>query len=198
MHYPSWFEAIRYIKAKNKTHTVLFTTNGTCINRNIDKLINSGVDKVIWSWRPEARFTEETKARLKEWDKFTVRLIEGEHPPEAFSEYRSWPHVEVRRKHNYGGNIETSEKMPTSRFPCYHLWLAPAVAWNGNILICCADPHQKEIIGNVKETSVSEAFKRMESIRQAHLRGEYSGICEKCDVWRAYPDMFFEWQKTAS
>ena len=198
--YPRIFEAIEYIKKKNKRHTILLTTNGTTLNVHVDRLLKSDVDKVIWSWRPEAKFSEATKEKLRSWGKLTVRMIEETVPKEERDYWESWPSVEIRNLHNYGGEIslENFGAKPTvgSRWPCYHLWLAPAVAWNGNILVCCSDPHQKEVLGNLADMTVSEAWKKMDGIRKAHLRGEFTGICKDCDVWKNYPDLFFSWQKS--
>ena len=225
--YPKWKEAIEYIHSKNKHHTVLLTTNGTQLNREVDRLIGANPDQVLWSWRPEAVFTPETKEKLRKWAKFRVRFIEEVTPKEAYEEWADWPNVEGRKLHNYGGNIKTSlfknistedsglrtqplirtqdgQKITSSthsdRWPCYHLWLAPAVAWNGNILLCCADPHQKEVLGTFPKQTVAEVWQgdRLKAIRDGHLKGEYKGICEGCDVWKQYPDIFFKRQKGGS
>ena len=114
--------------------------------------------------------------------------------------------------HNYGGEIDTGrwqklmqKSKPAEnlnpikeRWPCYHLWLAPAVAWNGKFLMCCADPHQKEVFGDINKETVNECWQRLEKVRQSHLEGKYEGICKKCDVWREYPDIFFHGQKKSS
>lgn len=214
--YPRWVEAIRYIKQQHRRHTVLLTTNGTTLNRRVDDLITSGVDLVLWSWRPEATFTPATKEKLRRWGKFRVRFIAEVTPKEAYAEWADWPNVEGRQLHNYGGTISLASFLnpmtldvttdsgkanhttnSAKRWPCYHLWLAPAVAWNGNILLCCADPHQKEVLGHFPEMSVHEAWtgRQLGRIRDSHLNGTYSGICSNCDVWKITPDIFFPWQK---
>lgn len=197
--YPHIVEATRYIKKRNRRNTILLTTNGTLLGRFIDDL--KEVDKIIWSWRPEAKFSDITKAKLKRHRGFTVRLIKEVVPEEDYKEYARWPNVEVRKLHNYGGNIElkpSNVQSTETRWPCYHLWLAPAVAWNGNFLICCADPHQKEVVGKFPDQTISDLWTKMDGIRNAHLAGKYTGICEKCDVWKTYPDIFYSWQRTGS
>jgi MoaA/NifB/PqqE/SkfB family radical SAM enzyme len=206
--YPRIFDAIRYIKGRRKGNTVLLTTNGTVLNDCINDFVSAGIDQAYWTWRREARFTESTVLKLRKWGKFRVRFIDGITPDSAREEWKTWKNVEGRRMHNYGGEIKTSrfklgkvdfmeDQTSLIRWPCYHLWLAPAVAWNGKILMCCADPHQKEVFGDALTETVSKAWQRIERVRQSHLRGEYSGICEKCDVWREYPDIFFSWQKVS-
>lgn len=224
--YPRIWEAIRYIKKANKGNIVLLTSNGTMFNRFIDDITESNVDKLIWSWRPEAKFTEETKERLRRWGRMTVRMIDTQIPKEEEEYWGSWPSVEKRELHNYGGQIDlnkfkepkqdltqskestqlTEKKvssenydvkfMDGSRWPCYHLWLAPAVSWNGNFLMCCADPHQKEVFGDINKESVNTAWQRLNGVRKAHMEGIFQGICRDCDVWKNYPDLFFSWQKS--
>ena len=198
--YPRILDAINFIKQKNRRHTVLLTTNGTLLNRYANDLVKLKVDKIIWSWRPEAKFDFRTIGRLKGYKNFTVRLIKETVPKEEFERWSKWPNVEVRSLHNYGGNIDLLKYGANStdgkRYPCYHLWLAPAVAWNGNHLICCSDPHQKEVIGKFPEMSIAQAWQEMEKNRQWHLKGEYGGICKDCDVWKSYPNLFFSWQST--
>ena len=202
--YKSIFEACAYIKQSNPRHTILLTTNGIRVNDCIDDIVSSGINQVFWTWRKEVRFRESTLLKLREWGKFRVRFIHEVTPEEAYKEWEDWKNVENRPMHNYGGEIELSNfskhqiktsMEPNKRWPCYHLWLAPAVAWNGKFLMCCADPHQKEVFGDVNIESVSSLWDKLEQVRQSHLKGEYKGICETCDVWKQYPDIFFNFQK---
>lgn len=192
--YPKIFEAIEYIKNKNKSNTILLTSNGTLFERHIDALVSSRVDQCLWTYRPEPKWSEATIKKLKSWKAFTVRLINEVTSKEIKEEFLKWPRVEKRRLHNYGGNIKNTSQLIRKRWPCYHLWLAPAISWNGNFLMCCADPHQKEIFGNINKESIADSWKKIEAVRQSHLKGEYSGICAKCDVWKEYPNLFFGFQ----
>lgn len=198
--YPKIWEAIEYIKTANKKNTILLTSNGTMFERFIGDIERSRVDKLIWSWRPEAKFSEETKERLRKWGKLTVRVIREVVPEEAQKEWENWPNLEVRGLHNYGGEISlekfgVKDVSVGTRHGCYHLWLAPAVAWNGKFLMCCSDPHQREVFGDINTETIAESWKRVEVVRQAHLKGRYEGICKNCDVYKSYPDLFFKFQK---
>ena len=217
--YPRWQQAVSYIKYAHPKHTVLLTTNGTTLNARIDDVVQSSIDLILWTWRPEAVFTPETKEKLRKWGKFRVRFIQEITPKEAYAEWADWPNVERRRLHNYGGEVDLSaytdvtgvresvasqinsaHVQNATRWPCYHLWLAPAVAWNGDILLCCADSHHKEVLGHFPEMSVHEAWtgEKLKLVRESHMTGNYRGICTNCDVWKQYPDLFFSWQKHAS
>jgi len=213
--WPRLLDGINFIRRLNNKHVVLVTTNGILLNEYVSRLLQSGVDEIIWTWREEAKFKECTKrwllnSTLHNKTRFRVRIIKEITPKEAWEEWKTWPSVEVRSLHNYGGNINTSgyqeeigfvqntlQTEQGSRWPCYHLWLAPAIAWNGEILLCCADPHRKESLGQFPDMSIAEAWQggRLKKIRAAHMAGKFEGICKDCDVWRNYPDIFFKWQK---
>jgi hypothetical protein len=205
--YPHILEAISYIKKKNKKHTVLLTTNGTLLNRFADQLVDLKVDKIIWTWRRN-NFTDHTKEIM--WKHGLIRLLIEETPKEEFDTWSKYPNVEVKHLHNYGGQIDTTkwgldnsnEMVATgSRYPCYHLWLAPAIRWNGDITICCNDPNGVESIGRYSDNFKLSDFWRsgsLEAIRSSHLNGQYKGLCAGCNSYKAYPDIFFSLQKKAN
>lgn len=188
--YPRIIEAIRYIKKRG--HTVLLTTNGTLLERFYEDLKESRVDQVIWTERKEVKWSKEFREKLREWRKFTVRRLGTEVLDPR------WERVETESLHNYGGHISTCGAQGTggSRYPCYHFWYAPAVSWSGNILVCCNDPMQSYVVGNVKELSIAQAWKRMDSVRAEVLKGKYPALCKDCNVWKKYPSTFFSWQYT--
>ena len=199
--YPNIIEAIRYIKSANRRNTVLLTTNGTLLNRFSKALLESNVDRVIWSYRRN-NFDGDSIGLLKKIG--IIRLLIEETPKEEFEKWSNFPRVEVKHLHNYGGQIDTTkwglqtDTQDGNRYPCYHLFLAPAIRWNGEITICCNDPSGKESIGIFSNgTTLAQVWKsrRMEEIRQGHLKGEFKGLCKNCNVWKTYSDMFFSFQK---
>lgn len=174
--YPKIIEAVRYLKRFG--HTVVLTTNGTLLGR-FYKCLRS-VDKIIWSYKPNVKVPEE----LRSWKNFTVRFFDR-------AEDESWKRREIRGYHNYGGKLSSGVPSTESRrYPCYHLFLAPGVRANGDIVICCADPAGESVIGNIASMTIAEAWKRMGKLRTEHLNGVYSGICTNCDVWKSYPSLF--------
>ena len=193
--YPRILEAINYIKTKDKRHTILLTTNGTLLNKFAKELIQLRVDRIIWSWRRN-NFTGETIEVLKKIG--LIRLLVEETPKEEFENWKTFPRVEIKHLHNYGGNIDVEKwgldegKLPP-RYPCYHLWLAPAIRWNGEITFCCNVPQLGyEVLGKYPESSMQEVWKseRLEEIRKEHLNKIYKGACKNCTSWQAYPSIF--------
>jgi len=201
--YPDILEAIGYIKKKDKRHTVLLTTNGILLNKFADSLVALGVDRIIWSYRKN-NFNDNTRRVLKKVG--LIRLLVEETPKDEFEKWKTFPRVEIKHLHNYGGAIDTSKwgldnsnemVASSARYPCYHLWLAPAIRWNGDITICCNDPSGRETIGNCfRGDRIYDVWNSsvLESIRLSHLKGEYKGLCKDCNVWKTYPNMFFGWQ----
>ena len=175
--YPRIIDCIRTLKERG--HTVILTTNGVLLWKYWRDL--ASVDKIIWSYKKGLKVPEE----LRNSHNFTVRFFEG------MEEDKTWPRREVRPYHNYGGKIPIAPSTDiTNRYPCYHPFLAPAVRANGDIVICCADPEGKSVVGNVSSMKISEAWKLMDKTRQEHLKGEYKGICKNCSTWQAYPSLF--------
>ena len=195
-------DAIRYIKSRNRHNTVLLTTNGTLLNKFSKDLVAVGVDRIIWSWRRN-NFNDETIGVLKE--RGLIRLLIEETPKDEFERWSKFPRVEVKHLHNYGGQIDTSrwgidDVLSTngSRYPCYHLWLAPAIRWNGEIVECCnLSKSGEDVLGRYGETNLAEVWNGdgIRQLRKSHMKGIYPGKCGTCTSWQAYPDMFFEIQK---
>lgn len=93
--------------------------------------------------------------------------------------------------HNFGGHVKMG-KVRVQRYPCHHLWLSPAIAWNGDMLMCCADPNHMTKIGNIKDHSIQSMWTsdKMQHRRRMHLAKTYIGICKDCNVWKTYPSIF--------
>lgn len=196
--YPRIIDAIRYIKSRNRRHTVLLTTNGGLLNKFAKDLVEVGVDRIIWSWRRN-NFNDETIKVLKRIG--LVRLLIEETPQDEFDKWSKFPRVEVKHLHNYGGNIDVSKwkvsEPSIPRYPCYHLWLAPAVRWNGEIVECCNLPVSgQDVLGKYGEVTLKEVWagRGMSELRKAHMKGVYPGKCGSCTSWQAYPNIFFSAQ----
>lgn len=191
--YPHIIEAIGYIKQKNRKHTILLTTNGILLNKFNSQL--EEVDRIIWSYRKN-NFNDESLGLLRR--KGLIRLLIEETPKEEFEKWSKFPRVEIKHLHNYGGNIDVSkwgitEGLVPERYPCYHLWLAPAVRWNGEITFCCNVPKiGTEVLGNYGKENIASVWKgeKLRNIRREHLDGIYKGACKGCTSWQAYPAIF--------
>ncbi len=223
---PKFAERAEYIKKANPKNSIILTTNGTLLTDNIAKELTKYVDKLavsIHSPNPSTyekitgvnqletveknikgliELKKETKSKIPV---IYLRVIRVKENAEEINEFRrKWNRfpvkIEIRDEHNYGGKIVQHHfKKTPERYPCYHLWLAPGINWDGEVVICCDDVDRKTVLGNVKNTSLHEiwAGEALKKYRQYHLNGEYEKIpiCKNCDVWDIYPDIFFERQK---
>lgn len=225
---PELPEMIAYIKKVNKNNAILLTTNGVLLNERLaSQIIEYGVDKVAVSMIAGTRENYKRLAGLDLLEaveanilhlmslkaklgahkpKISVRILRNEDTLADLPAFRKrWQSrdcvMEIRDAHNYGGNVKNNalRKLPEKRYPCYHLWLSPAISFDGEVSICCNDWLRQAVIGNARESSLSGIWNNelMKKFRRYHLVGEYTkiGICAKCDVWNMYPDIFFNRQK---
>lgn len=224
---PKIMEMINYIKEGNPNNSILLTTNGTLLNKEkAEALVKHQLDKINISFvSPDKKtYFEKTGVdKLEEVEKNIERLIdiknkknsnkplifvrmivekETENQTKQF--LKRWKNkkviAELRDMHNYGGNIKkTHVKKAKKRYPCYHLWLSPAIHWNGDFSICCNDYTRKLVLGNVKNQTIHKMWigPKIQHYRKLHLKGKYNQmpLCGNCDVWSIYSDLFFKWQK---
>lgn len=198
--YPKILEAIGYIKKRNKKHTILLTTNGTTLNKFSKRLLESGVDRIIWSYRKN-NFNDETIDVLKKIG--LIRLLIEETPKEEFEKWSKFPRVEIKHLHNYGGQIDTTkwglkDDSKSEFYPCYHLWLAPAIRWNGDITICCNDSLGRMAFTRYGANTNLRSYwtsDYLRNIRNNHMALKPKEICVGCNSYKAYPDIFFGFQK---
>jgi len=182
--YKRIFESINYLKEKG--HTVLLTTNGTLLDKFAKQLMECGVDRIIWTWGRNALLPQTIKIIKKV---LLVRVFNGQITKEEKESLKGCK-FEYKELHNYGGNILSNLTLPT-RYACYHLWLAPAIRYNGDFTLCCNDPNGDLVIGNIKEKSINELWNSEQVWKQRvnQLNGVYCGICHKCNVWSTYPNI---------
>lgn len=222
------FKMTGYIKKVNKNNTIFLTTNGTLLNKETaQSIIEAGIDKISISFSGAKKETYQEATgfdHLERVEKNIINLIELKkknktsqpiiylrmvlgknniNEKKIFEDkWKNKPIVlEIRAAHNFGGNCPEASfiKDKKKRYPCYHLWLSPAIHWNGDVSICCDDWGKKTVLGNIKNQTIQEIWnsKKIKQYRQSHLKGNYHQVplCEKCDVWTMYEDIFFDWQK---
>ena len=188
--WPHFSDGLSYIRAKNKRHEINITTNGWFLDSYIDNIVKQCCN-VIWSYHDgnaDSRISKETEKKLKTLN-FRVRSFDGN----VSERWKKW--LEIREYHNYGGKINLSRYgvlNTVERYPCYHLWLAPAVSLTGKMLACCADVDENLIIGDLTKNTIQEIWKSQEirKLRFEHLNKIYHSTCSKCDVWKTYPSLF--------
>lgn len=226
--HPRIVEMAQYIKKADAHHSVLLTTNGYFLDElkakeflkcNLDKITfslfslkderckmltgNGDVYRVIDNIKNMVALKKKDRSRTRIY----IRFLVCDENEDEIQQFRSLAKklgaiLEIRYTHNYSGVIKkdyTSKNRIKKRYPCYHLWFSPAIAWDGKVLLCCSDWNNLEVLGDANKDSLSGIWQseRLKELRKLHLKGNYAGIplCEKCNVWTLYPDIFLKSQK---
>ncbi len=198
---PEIFDMIAYCKKKGIPAGI--STNATVLNEdNSRRLIESGLDYIIFAFDGATRETYETYRKGASFDKVRdnihaflrikrsmrskifcavqmVALKENFQEAQAVTQMWSREGVEVRIKkdeiHNEGSAIPgATTNRPAMRHPCYHLWRGPMyIHYDGTTFPCCYILPE-EAIGNVKRNNLKEIWnsEKMVRLREAHLRGD--------------------------
>lgn len=164
---------------------------------------DSNIEEVVKNVRSAVALKE----RLGGKTKIFIRFLMCKESQDELKDFRALAEdigisLEVRKTHNYSGIIEdnfTSTFTMGNRYPCYHLWFSPAISWDGKVLLCCNDWNYFEVLGDINNQTLASIWQgdRIKQLREFQLKGDYNKIslCEKCNVWTLYPDIFFNFQK---
>jgi MoaA/NifB/PqqE/SkfB family radical SAM enzyme len=89
--------------------------------------------------------------------------------------------IHITDLHNWAGTLNKESDV---NFPCYRPWLTFTVLWDGRVSLCCADFDGREILGDLRESTIkaiwnSEPYRRA---RRAHLDHGGPDVCQSCDL----------------
>lgn len=89
--------------------------------------------------------------------------------------------VHVTDLHNWAGTLHTQSSV---NFPCYRQWLTFTVLWDGRVSLCCADFDGREILGDLRTSTIAEIWnnERYRAVRRAQLEHGGPSICQSCDL----------------
>jgi radical SAM protein with 4Fe4S-binding SPASM domain len=89
--------------------------------------------------------------------------------------------IHVTDLHNWAGTLHTRANVS---FPCYRQWLTFTVLWDGRVSLCCADFDGREILGDVRTSTIREIWNndRYRAVRRAQLVEGGPSICQSCDL----------------
>jgi radical SAM protein with 4Fe4S-binding SPASM domain len=87
---------------------------------------------------------------------------------------------------NHVNDRNISPHKTARRVPCPFALSSLFVSQSGKVLQCPLDVNQEYVIGDVNEASLTDVFDgaSKQALIKAHLKGVYSGLCEKCDYNR--------------
>ncbi len=103
--------------------------------------------------------------------------------------------IQMERVEN--GRTAADHYIPeTKREPCMHLWNTVFVQWDGDMVICCDDWESRQVLGNLKDTTIRSLWygDKMKEKREIHLKGQFDkiDICEECCSWVDKPFRLYE------
>jgi len=84
-----------------------------------------------------------------------------------------------------------SPRITERRLDCRHFFTSFYVAWDGQVLSC---PMERYIIGNVKDSSLSEIWNGsgIIGLREEYYAKGLGSTCAKCPCWDNHPKTFFD------
>lgn len=205
--HPKIAEMVKYAKKKGILE-VQFNTNGVLLTENLaKKLIEAGLDRIIFSFDAAKKETYEKIRRGSNYDivvkniKDFVRVRNGlgkkkplvrvqmvkmkENEKEAERFIKMWlpvaNRVAVSTKRDPQG---VKEKM--NHFPCHQIWQRLMICWDGEVRMCCGDWAGEIILGNAKKEKLYDIWHgdKLINIRKLHLANRFNEIpvCAKCEV----------------
>ena len=170
---------------------VLMLTNGMLLREKLaEQILRTGaLDTIQFSFDggTEEKF-EQLRANAK-WDKFyenvkrvhelrkdvqpdlqmkSITIVEKEYDlettwmDEQFKELISYmDHYELRRLHDWGGEVEIGESVSANNFKigCSMLMHQMVVLPNGDVTVCCNDLNSKGVVGNLNDNTLEEIYK---------------------------------------
>ena len=109
---------------------------------------------------------------------------------QQFAEHPALNEFSVIPLHNYGGKVGRPNHVDASYTPCTFLWYATYFLWDGTIVPCCVDWWGDYPLGNIKDSTILEAWNgaKMQELRCLIASRRYKEVplCADCDrLWRA-------------
>ncbi len=121
----------------------------------------------------------------------TVRMKMNEKDTEQF--YKYWKektnNVIIQKYDWCCGRLEqrkVTDLSPVKRLPCWHLKRDLAILTDGTVPLCRDDLDSSMVCGNIFKDNLREIWEKGNKNYRQHLKGEYPGICGKCDEYYTY------------
>lgn len=204
--HPEIHEFVRYAKEKGLVD-VYFNTNAMLLTGEMSsKLINAGLDRISISFEGHTKDIYEKYRVGADYDTVLSNIdrLQGlkkklgvQHPkirvqtvmlPDlkpGFEEYKNF----WRERCDEVAILDYKEMKDRRRgmeYPwvCPQIWQRMAIWWDGTILPCNHDDDGLLALGNIRETTIKEAWRsaRLETIRAVHKKGRACEIpaCDGC------------------
>jgi MoaA/NifB/PqqE/SkfB family radical SAM enzyme len=144
--------------------------------------LNLSYDKVIANVERLIRIRDEAGRRRP---KLILSFVRQNNSAEEQSFIAHWrtkaDKIHITDLHNWAGTLNHESDV---NFPCYRPWLTFTVLWDGRASLCCADFDGREILGDLRTSTIREIWNSKPYLRarQAHLDHGGPAVCQSCDL----------------
>ena len=211
--YKDLFEAINYARQKGLTK-IFLNTNAMLLDDEIcDKILDSGVSKIIASIDGFSAETYEARRiggdykqvvenvlnllqkvhhknhPLEVW---TQMIIDdgNKHEEDSFIDF--WlsrgAKVKIRPQLAWGNRITNNylSKIKIDRIPCPWLMRQIIVGWDGKVIMCDADHEAECDLGDVNQQSIKSIWNTsFKNLQERHLDNDFNHLlCKNCHDWK--------------
>ena len=200
--HPDIVEMVRYAKEQKIKEVWINSNGGLLTEKLIIDLLSAGVDWITVSFDGLGEMYESIRKPLKYEDTLkklkmlrqyrdklnantllnvqTIWSAIKQNPSEYIDLMNS---IVDRVAYNPDMNYKDIILIPDDKFVCPRLWQRICITSHGNYLKCPSDFQMQEILGNVADYTVKEAWDKLQGEqRQLHLDGrkKESKVCNKC------------------
>jgi MoaA/NifB/PqqE/SkfB family radical SAM enzyme len=139
-------------------------------------------DKVIANVERLIRIRDEAGRRRP---KLILSFVRQDNSTEEQSFIAHWrtkaDKIHITDLHNWAGTLNHESDV---NFPCYRPWLTFTVLWDGRVSLCCADFDGREILGDLRTSTIREIWNSGPYLRarRAHLDHGGPAVCQSCDL----------------
>ncbi|RPE12650.1 radical SAM protein [Chitinophaga lutea] len=107
--------------------------------------------------------------------------------PEFRELYRLLDWYELRRLHNWAGEVDVSAREKKHKIGCSMLMKQLVLLPNGDITVCCSDLNSKGVIGNIWQKDVVDIYQGRERTQYLELllkgRKQELALCAGCETF---------------
>jgi MoaA/NifB/PqqE/SkfB family radical SAM enzyme len=213
--HPKIVDMVRYAK-QHKITEVSFNTNAELLNDKLSSdLIDSGLDRIMFSVDGVSRKTFETIRVGGNYDKVIknindfIRIKKEKNKTKPFTRIQfikmeENKHEEVEFFNKWEGIIDevyTSPSLPMKinddiirefkikgRKPCAQLWRRLFISWDGKVSACCIDWNTAINLGNANQDSIYSIWhgNEIQNMRKNHCQLKMENLCRNCCNFDSY------------
>jgi radical SAM protein with 4Fe4S-binding SPASM domain len=144
--------------------------------------LNLDYDTVIGNVRTLVRLRDEYGRRRP---RLILSFVRQDNSADEQAFIHEWSQVadkiHITDLHNWAGTLHGRSDV---RYPCYRMWLTFTVLWDGRVSLCCADYDGRNVLGDLRTSSIAEVWNNQtyRAVRRQHLESGGPEICRSCDL----------------